>query len=73
MYYTIEWTIDLDDRCYSDRKRFEADEGVEMEQFIFDLAHKEGISKIWKNKNIFCFQRYPISRLVWMRLLPSWM
>ena len=49
MYYTVEWTIDLDDRCYSDRKRFEADEGTEMVQFIFDLAHKEGISKIWKN------------------------
>ena len=45
MYYTIEWTIDLD----SDRKRFEADEVAEMEKFIFDLAHKEGISKIWKN------------------------
>ena len=42
MYYTVEWTIDID----SDRKRFEADE---MAQFIFDLAHKEGISKIWKN------------------------
>ena len=41
MYYTVEWTIDLD----SDRKRVEADEGAE----IFDLAHKEGISKIWKN------------------------
>ena len=48
-YYTVEWTIDLDDRCYSDRKRFEADEGKEMAQFIFDLAHKEGIYKIWKN------------------------
>ena len=48
-YYTVEWTIDLDDRCYSDSKRFEADEGAEMAQFIFDLAHKEGISKIWKN------------------------
>ena len=45
-YYTVEWTIDIDDRCYSDRKRFEADE---MAQFIFDLAHKEVISKIWKN------------------------
>ena len=48
-YYIVEWTIDLDDRCYSDSKRFEADEGTEMAQFIFDLAHKEGISKIWKN------------------------
>lgn len=42
MYYTVEWTIDID----SDRKRFEADE---MKQFILDLANKEGISKIWKN------------------------
>ena len=40
MYYTVEWTIDLD----SDRKRFESNEEAE----IFDLAHKEGISKIWK-------------------------
>ena len=48
-YYTVEWTIDLDDRRYSDRKRFEADKGVQMAQFIFDLAHKEGIYKIWKN------------------------
>ena len=48
-YYTVEWTIDFDDRCYSDRKRFEADEREEMEQLILDLAHKEGISKIWKN------------------------
>ena len=48
-YYTVEWTIDIDDRCYSDRKRFEVDEGKEMAQFIFDLAHKEGIYKIWKN------------------------
>lgn len=49
MYYTVEWTIDIDDRCYSDRKRFEADEREEMKQFILDLANKEGISKIWKN------------------------
>lgn len=48
-YYTVEWTIDIDDRCYSDRKRFEADEREEMKQFILNLAHKEGISKIWKN------------------------
>jgi hypothetical protein len=48
-YYTVEWTIEFDDRRYSDRKRFEADEGAEMAQFIFDLAHKEGIAKIWKN------------------------
>ena len=48
-YYTVEWTIDLDDRIYSDRKRFEADEGAQMAQFIFDIAHTEGISKIWKN------------------------
>ena len=48
-YYTVEWTIGLDDRCYSDRKRFEVDEEKEMAQFIFDLAHKEGIYKIWKN------------------------
>lgn len=45
MYYTVEWTIDID----SDRKRFEADEREEMKQFILDLANKEGISKIWKN------------------------
>ena len=49
MYYTVEWTIDLDDKCYSDRKRFEADEEAEMEKFILDLANKEGISRIWKN------------------------
>ena len=48
-YYTVEWTIELDDRRYSDRKRFEADEGAEMAQFVFDLAHKEVIFKIWKN------------------------
>jgi len=48
-YYTVEWLVDLDDRCYSDRKRFESNEGAEMAQFIFDLVHKEGISKIWKN------------------------
>ena len=48
-HYTVEWTIDLDDRCYSDRKRFEANEGAEMAQFIFDLAHKEGIASITKN------------------------
>lgn len=48
-YYTVEWIVDLDDRCYNDFKRFEADEGAEMAQFIFDLTHKEGISKIWKN------------------------
>ena len=48
-YCTVEWTIDLDDRCYSDSKRFEADEGTEMAQFIFDLVHKEGISYILIN------------------------
>ena len=48
-HYTVEWLIDLDDRCYSERKRFEADEDAQMAQFIFDLTHKEGISKIWKN------------------------
>lgn len=48
-YYTVEWTIDFDDRCYSDRKRFEVGEEEKMAQFIFDLTHKEGISKIWKN------------------------
>lgn len=48
-YYTVEWTIDLEDKYYSDRKRFESNEGKEMAQFIFDLAHKEGISKIWKD------------------------
>ena len=41
MYYTVEWTIDID----SDRKRFEADE---MAQFIFDLAHKEAFPKFGK-------------------------
>ena len=50
-HYTIEWMIDLDDRCYTDRKRFEGNQGSEMTQFIFDLAHKEGISKIWKITN----------------------
>lgn len=49
-YYTVEWSGENPwGVCYSDRKRFEADEGAEMAQFIFDLAHKEGIAKIWKN------------------------
>ena len=49
-YYTVEWTGENPwGVCYSDRKRFEANESEKMEQFIFDLAHKEGISKIWKN------------------------
>lgn len=47
-HYTVEWTIELFDRQYTDRKRFESNEGAEMAQFIFDLASKEGISKIWK-------------------------
>ena len=38
MYYTLSTLM-------IGAKRFEADE---MAQFIFDLAHKEGISKIWK-------------------------
>lgn len=49
-YYTVEWTGENPwGVCYSDRKRFEADESEKMEQFIFNLSHKEGISKIWKN------------------------
>lgn len=48
-YYRVEWTIDLDDRTYSDSRRFESDEGTKMAEFIFDLAYKKGISKIWKN------------------------
>ena len=49
-YYTVEWIGESPwGDCYSDRKRFEADEGEKMAQFIFDLTHKEGISKIWKN------------------------
>lgn len=48
-YYTVEWTIDLDDRCYNDFKRFEVGEEEEMEQFISNLAHKEGIYQIWKD------------------------
>ena len=48
-YYVVEWTINLDDKCYSDRKGFEANEGAEMAQFIFDLAHKKGIASIRKN------------------------
>lgn len=47
--YSVGWTVDLDGRCYSGRKRFEADEEAKMVQFIFDLAHKDGISKIWTN------------------------
>ena len=39
MYYTVESTLMIG------AKRFESDEGAE----ILDLAHKEGISKIWKN------------------------
>ena len=48
-HYTVEWVVEVDDLRYSDRKRFEADEGEQMAEFIFNLAHKEGISKIWKN------------------------
>ena len=49
-YYTVEWFGENPcGGCYSDRKRFESNEGAEMAQFIFDLVHKEGISKIWKN------------------------
>lgn len=49
-YYTVEWFGENPwGGCYSDRRRFEADEGVQMEEFIFTLAHKEGISKIWKS------------------------
>lgn len=49
-YYTVEWAVALDDEyCYTDRKRFEADEEAKMSLFIFDLTHKEGIRRIWKN------------------------
>ena len=49
-YYTVEWFGENPwGGCCSDRRRFEADEGVQMEEFIFTLAHKEGISKIWKS------------------------
>ena len=48
-YYTVEWIVDLDERYYNDFKRFEVDEEEKMDKFIFDLAHKEGISQIWKN------------------------
>ena len=48
-YYTVEWTVDIDDRCYTDRKRFESGEHEEMAKFILNLTHKEGIKKIWKN------------------------
>ena len=49
-YYTVEWTGENPwGVCYSDCKRFEADEKEKMDLFIFDLSHKEGISKIWKN------------------------
>ena len=49
-YYSVEWTRENPyGDCYSSRKRFEAGEEEKMTQFIFDLAHKEGISKIWKN------------------------
>lgn len=48
-YYTVEWIIEFDDSRYCDRKRFEKDEGEKMSQFIFELSHKEGIVKIWKN------------------------
>lgn len=48
-YYTVEWTVDLDDRVYTDRKRFEPEEHEEMAKFILNLTHKEGIKKIWKN------------------------
>ena len=49
-YYTVEWTGENPwGDCYSDRKRFEAGEEEKMAQFILDLVHKEGTSKIWKN------------------------
>jgi hypothetical protein len=49
-YYTIEWFGENPwGGCYSDRRRFEADEKAKMDMFIFDLSRKEGISKIWKN------------------------
>ena len=49
-YYTVEWFGENPwGGCYSDRRRFEAEEGAQMEEFIFTLAHKEGISKIWKS------------------------
>ena len=49
-YYRVEWYGENPwGGCYSDSKRFEADEDAQMEEFIFALAHKEGIYKIWKN------------------------
>ena len=48
-YYIVEWIINLDNEYCFDRKRFKADEGEQMAQFIFSLAHEEGISKIWKS------------------------
>ena len=49
-YYTIEWFGENPwGDCYSDRKRFEVEETEKMDKFISDLAHKKGISKIWKN------------------------
>ena len=50
-YYTVEWMIELDDQYRTDRKRFESNQDAEMEQFVFDLADKEGIIKIWKITN----------------------
>jgi len=49
-YYTVEWSGENPwGGYYSDRRRFEANEGAQMAEFIFNLTHKEGISKIWKN------------------------
>lgn len=49
-HYTVEWIGENPwGACYSDRKRFESDEKEKMDKFVFDLAYKEGISKIWKN------------------------
>lgn len=48
-YYTVEWVGENPWTCYSGQRRFEADEKAKMDKFVFDLAHKEGISKIWKN------------------------
>lgn len=48
-YYIVEWTINLGDICYSDRKGFEANEEAEMAKFIFNLAHKKGVASITKN------------------------
>ena len=49
-YYTVEWRGETPwGTGYANSRRFEANEKEKMDAFVFELSHKEGISKIWKN------------------------